>query len=79
MAGQAVDLDQLDLAPVDQDTPPVPRMDLEVRAGPCIQRGPSPVVPQDPAEDLLLAPRGPALAPVLVLVRPGLASVAQVA
>jgi hypothetical protein len=54
-------------------------MDLAGHAGPCTQPGPSPVELPAPADVLVSALPAPALAPVLVSVRPGLASLAQVA
>jgi hypothetical protein len=65
---------------VDQATAQGPsRMDLAVHAGPCTQPGPSPAELPAPADVLVSAHPGRALAPVLVSVRPGLAPLAQVA
>jgi len=54
-------------------------MDLAVHAGPCTQPGPSPAELPVPADALVSAHPGPALAPGLVSVRPGLAPLAQLA
>jgi hypothetical protein len=64
---------------VDQDSAVRSRMDLGVRAGPCIRRGLSPVELPAPADGLVLAPRGLDSVPGQALVRPALVSVAQVA
>ena len=79
MAAPAVDREPVDQA-VDPDSAPVrSRMDLAVRAGPCTQRGPSPVELPAPADALVLAPRALVLAPGPALARLALVSVAQVA
>jgi len=77
VAGLRVDPDHLEV-PVDPDTHPVPRMGPEVRAGLCTQPGLSPVELPAPADALVSVPRGPALAPALVLVRPAPASAVRV-
>ena len=63
VAGQAVDPDQVDPAPVDQDMHRVPRMVLAAHAGRCIPHGPAPVALPAPEDGPPLARRG------LVLVR----------
>jgi hypothetical protein len=68
VAGLRVDPDQPE-APVDLDTRPVPRMGQEVRAGQCTRHELSPVELPAPADALVSAPHGPALAPALVLAR----------
>jgi hypothetical protein len=54
-------------------------MDLAAHAGPCTQQGPSPAELPAPVDVLVSAHPAPALEPVLVSVRPGLAPLAQVA
>ncbi len=76
MAGPAVV--QVDPA-ADRGTHPAHKMDPAVRAGPCTLRVPNLVELPDPADVLVSAPRGPALVPALVLVRPGLVPAVQVA
>jgi hypothetical protein len=79
-AAPAVDREAADQEPVDQDLAPVrSRMDPAVRAGPCTQRGLSPVELPAPADGLVLAPPGPDSVPGPDLARPALVSVAQVA
>jgi hypothetical protein len=78
VADPAVDPDHP--VPVDQViAPDPPRTAPAVHAGPCTRPGLSPVELRDPADGLLLAPRGPDLVPALVSARPGPASVVQVA
>jgi hypothetical protein len=72
-----LDPDQVEV-PVDQDTRPGPRTGQGVRAGLCTRRGLSLVELPAPADALVSAPRGPALAPALVLARPAPAWVLRV-
>jgi hypothetical protein len=78
VAAPAAVQDQVDPA-VEQGTLPVHKMAPAVLAGPCIPRGLSPVALRDPADGLVSVPRGPALAPALVLVLPGPVPVVLVA
>jgi hypothetical protein len=79
VAGREVDPVRLVPVPVDRDTPRVPRTDQVVRAGLCIRRGLSPVELPAPADALVSAHRGQALAPALVLARPAPVWAVQVA
>ena len=63
----------------DRDTHPGHKTDPAARAGPCTPPVPNPVELPAPADVLVSAHPGRALAPVLVSVRPGLAPLAQVA
>ncbi len=77
-AAPAEDQQAVDQEPV-EDSAVRSRMDLGVRAGPCIPHGLSQAALPAPAEGLALAPRAPVLAPALVLVRLALAWAVQVA
>ena len=78
VAGPEADLVPLVPVPAEPDMPQRPRDDLEVRAGPCTQRGLSLVEHPAPGDTLVSAPRGLVLAPALVLARPAPASAVQV-
>jgi hypothetical protein len=77
VAGPQADPDPVDLAPVDPDMHPVPRMVLVARVGRCIPHGPSPVALPAPVDGPPLARRGLVLVRAPASVRLAPAQVAQ--